>query len=469
MISTLVISLMFLITSKIAFSNFYRLFDQQQTFFSYETTLISLQDRLNSYFNGTTYSEEDIRSLITQLEDTANVLPEYFPHAQFIDTRLLTDIYLRQVLELTRLLSTEAPLEALGAFEKVQQLYQELLLQYKTTAAFQKKISIQKAKSIQARWLIQVPVAFLFLLLTGSISLLDGRRMVKRIVLPLFSLTHQANRISAGETVTFQNTLPPDADTALEIRQLSDAFLSMSDTIHQQMEELKEKIVLAEKLHTLEMQNMQIKMRLSQAEMSQFQSLINPHFLFNCLSMLSGLALLEQAPKTYDYALNIAQFLRSSLKLVGKIVPLQDEVAHIRHYISIQQQRFGDRISFSVIYDTACDGAMLPAIVLQPLVENSLIHGVSSYSSGGTIQLKIERREGLISLSVSDNGVGLSPEYARAILEQFASCDPVFPKKTGLYGVIYSMKYYFQDKVQMQINRLDQGVCIVFIFPYESV
>ena len=69
---------------------------------------------------------------------------------------------------------------------------------------------------------------------------------------------------------------------------------------------------------------MNMKMLLAHAEMSQFQSLINPHFLFNCLSMLSSTALVEKAPKTYEYSLSIAQFLRSSLNLVGIIITVRE-------------------------------------------------------------------------------------------------------------------------------------------------
>lgn len=334
-----------LFTSGKAFSDFYRLFSQQQTFYSYEQTLTALPDTLRAYFNGAETAGEEVLALTEQLSDTAKVLPEYFPHAQFTDTRLLTESYLEEIHSMMGQYETGDSQAVFASLERADLLYQELLMQYRTTGNFQKKIINQKAQNIQRLWVGQIAVMLILVLMSFVLSFLDSQKMVKRIVSPLTALTRQANRISDGDLMYLaEEELPDDAD--LEVLQLTEAFRCMSRTIRQQMEELKEKIILTEKLHTLQMQNVQIKMQLSQAQMSQFQSLVNPHFLFNCLSMISGMALLEQAPKTHGYAIEIARFLRTSLKHVGKIITLQEEMEHIRYYTRIQKQRFGERIDF---------------------------------------------------------------------------------------------------------------------------
>lgn len=457
----LFICIVVLFVSGKAFIDFNRLFRQQQTFYSFENTLMELPECLFAYLNGTENKKEEILVLTEQLSEVAALLPEYFPHAQFTDTRLLTESYLLEVRALMEQYSGGENQEMIHAWECTEEVYQELVMQYKTTEPFQKMIINQKAQNIRSRWLGQLPIILILIMISAGISFVDSRKMVRHIVSPLTALTRQANRISEGGLMCLpEEEISSDAD--LEVYQLTEAFQCMSETIRQQMAELEEKIILDQKVHTLEMQNVQIKMQLSQAQMSQFQSLVNPHFLFNGLSMLSGMALLEQAEKTHEYALQIAQFLRTSLKHVGKIITLQEEMEHIRYYIQIQQQRFGERIAFLTECSPECEDAMAPAVILQPLVENSLIHGVASYPSGGVIKVQVCQMDDRICLSVEDNGVGMSEEMEKKLLESF--CNPEYDqKKTGLYGVIYSLQYCFKDAVKMQIDRKEKGLKISFV------
>ena len=469
----LIISVISLFASGKSFSDFHNLFEQQQSFFSYENTLVSLQDMLQSYFNGAQYSQEDFLSLSSELEEMADALPRYFPHAQFVDTKLLTQVYLQKVTQLIDSFSSQTNFELLPAFRDIQSVYEELLFQYQTTGSVQKEILNQKVYQISHYWVIQIPVIIALLIITYAISSLEGRHMVKRIVQPLTCLTMLAEKISSGET---ENALQSSAaesltaeflseDTAEEICLLTTAFQRMSETICRQMDELKEKIVLSEKLHALEIQNMQIKMSLAHAEMSQFQSLINPHFLFNCLSMLSSSALVEHAPKTYEYSLNIAQFLRSSLNLVGKVITIEEEINHIQYYINIQKQRFRERITFTLVCDPSCYKAKIPAIILQPIVENALVHGVASYASGGWIKISIWAKQEQIMFSIEDNGPGMSEEQITHLTEDFSKPSYLLPKKTGLYGVIYSLRYYFNQDVAFSIENMSPGLRVRFLFP----
>lgn len=456
-----------LVISGRAFSDFGHLFNQQQTYFSYEDTLRTLQEQLVLCFNANNYSQENLTSLCFQVSDTMEAITESFQHAQFLDTQKMTDRYLDEVFTMINQLCEGNAKEALNTFETVQNLYQELEMQYRTTIPFQKEIISQKAQEIQNQWFAQIPLIILMICLASEISLIDGRQMVQRIVQPLTSLTEQTQKIPYEDTETLTSDIAA-FDTAQEILQLTDAFCRMSETIRKQMKELKEAIHLSEKIHALEIQNVQMKMKLAQAQMSQFQSLINPHFLFNCLSMLSGIAILENAPQTYDYSLNIAQFLRTSLNYVGKIITLDQELQHIKHYISIQERRFGGRFTFLLECDLKCKDAMLPAIIFQPLVENSLVHGVAGYSSEGVIRIHTSQTEGRICLFVEDNGIGMTQKQVNDVYHAYQDKDFLFQKKTGLYGVIYSLRYYFRKELEMQIDRKEKGIRFSFFFPYET-
>ena len=456
-----------LVISARAFSDFDRLFDQQQAYFSCEDTLDTLQEQLVLCFNGSNYAEEELRNLCAKLSGAVEKVSQVFCHAQFLDMREMTDQYLGEVKELIDRLGEGKTQETLHTFESVQTLYQEAKMQYRTTIPFEKEIVAGKAQDIQNRWFAQIPLVILLIGLASGISLLDGRQMVQRIVQPLTALTRQTRNIPYQNTEALRGGIDA-SDTAQEIVQLTDAFCRMSETIRRQMDELKETIHLSEKIHALEIQNVQMKMKLAQAQMSQFQSLINPHFLFNCLGMLSGSAILENAPQTYEYSLNIAQFLRTSLNYVGKMITLEQEIAHIRHYISIQERRFGGRFAFELECSQKGKDARMPAVILQPLVENSLVHGVAGYLGEGVIRICAERTGDKICLSVEDNGVGMTPEQIREIEQAYRDLELLFEKKTGLYGVIYSLRYYFGEDLGMEIDRRERGIKFSFSFPYET-
>ena len=459
--------IVFFVISSRAFTDFSRLFGQQQLYYSFGDILSDLQESLLSGFNGGEYSPETISRLCVQLADVSEDVAEAFPQAQFLDTRQLTARYLDKVQVTASRLSSGSRPEALESFEEVQSLYQELNLQYRTTIPFQIDIINRKADEIRSHLAVQIPGIILLLVLAGGFSLLDGRQMVQRIVRPLTVLTEQTEQIPLENTKAPASQIP-ETDTAQEILQLASSFCTMSDTIREQMEQLRETIHLSEKVHALEMQNVQMQMEVAQAQVEQLQSLVNPHFLFNCLGMLSSIAILENAPQTYDYSLNLAGFLRTSLKAVGKVVTLNQEISHLQHYIALQKRRFGERFSFILECGSQGGDAMLPSIIFQPLVENSLIHGIAEYPSGGTILIHAGLEHGRIHIFVKDNGVGITEVQIRALYSAYQSDDPLLRKKTGLYGVIYILRYYFGKDLEMQIEREEKGVCISFFFPYET-
>lgn len=447
-----------------AFDKLYKLFDQQQTFFSFENVLNDLQNSLVSQSSGGDVEEDEIRLFSDELSSIASSLPKYFSHAQFVDTQLLTEVYLEEANQLNEYFLNGESGKIPGTVEQVQKLYQELLMQYKTTETFEKELINQNAEKIRNDWSGQIIVVILFVCLLTGFFYLDSRRMVRRIVGPLLSLTNYANRISSGDFSAYIKAEDED-DSGEEVSRLIYAFTRMLDIIRAQMEELKEKMTLSQKLHDLEVQNMQMKVMLARAEMAQIQSLINPHFLFNCLSMVGSMAIIENAPRTHKYSLNVARFLRTSLKLVGRIITLREEIQHISDYTSIQKMRFGERIEFEVNCDAECEGCVLPAIIIQPLVENSLVHGIGSYPSGGKVKVNAIFSDGFVQLTVEDNGVGMSADKVQNLRKKLSEYKKFNEKKTGLYGVMYRMQYFFEGNAQMDIESIGRRTIFILKFP----
>jgi two-component sensor histidine kinase len=124
-----------------------------------------------------------------------------------------------------------------------------------------------------------------------------------------------------------------------------------------------------------------------EAELQALRTQINPHFLFNSLHSISALATQDGA-RAREMCLRLAEFLRASLKLGAReSIPLAEEVALARSYLDVERVRFGDRLRVEAEIDTACEACQIPALLLQPLVENAVKHGIANLVDGGTIRL----------------------------------------------------------------------------------
>jgi sensor histidine kinase YesM len=217
---------------------------------------------------------------------------------------------------------------------------------------------------------------------------------------PLRSLSKAAKEISAGK---FDGP-PIKVKTKDEIKVLSDSFEHMRENIKQLIEEIKEKSELDQLLKELELKHL--------------QNQINPHFLFNTLNTISRMAYLENAAVTSRLIQSVSTLLRSSLGDINKSVTLREETIVVKEYFYIQKTRFAERISFETNIDESCLDIKIPSLTLQPLVENSFIHGVESLEEGGIISLSIYRNQKDIIVEVADNGKGMDGEIKQRILSK---------------------------------------------------
>ncbi|HUP03475.1 MAG TPA: histidine kinase, partial [Bryobacteraceae bacterium] len=128
-----------------------------------------------------------------------------------------------------------------------------------------------------------------------------------------------------------------------------------------------------------------------EAELQALRMQINPHFLFNSLHSISALATADGA-RAREMCVRLAGFLRSSLGLGERAnIPLSEELALARSYLEVEQVRFGARLRVEEEIEPECEGCQVPALLLQPLVENAVKHGVAGMLEGGAIRLAVER------------------------------------------------------------------------------
>ena len=190
------------------------------------------------------------------------------------------------------------------------------------------------------------------------------------------------------------------------------------------------------------------------SELKALQSQINPHFLFNSLNMIVGIAYLEGAEQTTTLMELLGGYLRYNLDRANTIVTVTDEIENVKDYLQIQKVRMGERFDYSVYMDAGSAEARIPCLILQPLVENAISHGLRNCVQGGKIRVRITSRGSRLQISVCDNGMGIEPEQL-VVLNALQYENPLRPDEgngIGVRNVISRLQLVFNGDIQMKVT-----------------
>lgn len=168
----------------------------------------------------------------------------------------------------------------------------------------------------------------------------------------------------------------------------------------------------------LELENIQITERmLAHAEIRRLQAQINPHFLFNSLNTIASFC--RTSPeKARSLLQDLSSYLRKSLDASKGFIPLSEELDQIRCYLAIEQARFGERVRVNFDVEEGCESWPIPPLIIQPLVENSVRHGILTREDGGEISVQIRRKEEHLHVEVRDDGVGMVPDQVDKLFDK---------------------------------------------------
>lgn len=163
--------------------------------------------------------------------------------------------------------------------------------------------------------------------------------------------------------------------------------------------------------------------RLEATRMDLLQSQIKPHFLFNTLNTISGMAELEDAEKTDSMIRSLSRLFRYNLHTTDQYVSFSQELEVARDYLYLQQMRFGDRVQYELPGPDSVNAAyigniMVPVFLLQPLIENAVIHGIAKKEQGGKITISADKTEDALHVQVSDTGVGMDPDTLQGLIRK---------------------------------------------------
>lgn len=161
----------------------------------------------------------------------------------------------------------------------------------------------------------------------------------------------------------------------------------------------------------------ELEKALKDSEIKVLQSQINPHFMFNVLNTIVRLAIIEKAEKTQELTYLFAEMLRYLLKNVNKMLAVSEEIAQIERYLGIQSVRFGDKLKYIINIDENIKDEVIPSMILQPFVENAMIHGIEPKDGRGTVIVKGYEDGDDLVFEIIDDGVGMSPKKLSTITD----------------------------------------------------
>lgn len=292
-------------------------------------------------------------------------------------------------------------------------------------------------------------LALVILLLVISIAFTWG--FLNDIINPIQKLINQTSRISQGE-LEMKDIQIESYD---EIGHLTISFNHMIHNIQKLIKEIKDQA----RLESL----------LKETELKALQAQVNPHFLFNTLSGITESALVEGADQTLNMVEEISEMLRYSLTSFHKKVTLEEEIQLVKRYVYLQTQRFGERIRFQVDLPETIPEIYIPCMTIQPLVENSIIHGLERKIEGGTIKISLtQEEEDIVYIHIIDDGVGIDMEALGNIFDENKEQNHVgHTTGIGVNNVNERLRLYFGQDSLLKINsEVDKGTCVTIMLPY---
>lgn len=333
---------------------------------------------------------------------------------------------------------------------------------------------MDRAKIVRSAGLAAILAVFV-------LSLVSALLFSARLTNPIRKLARLALRISEGDL----NVGEIPVRSADEVGVLAGAFNRMSASIRRMVEDLKEKAHLEAKLHDEELAMARMERLLREAQFAGLQAQINPHFLFNTLNIISRTAMFEHADETAALIRSLASLFRYNLTSPNANIPLSEELEIIRQYMNIQGRRFADRIRFRLECEPEAESIGIPPFILQPLVENAVIHGLEPREEGGTLILSIRVRRRSVGIRVFDTGVGMTraevrryfgepPEEPERLSTDAAGpdsrggADSKLPSGIGIGNVMRRLSISYNGRARLSVaSRPGNGTLVTVRLPFE--
>ena len=293
------------------------------------------------------------------------------------------------------------------------------------------------APAMQTMGTVILAMSLLSLCLCLSISGILTRSIAK----PVSQLDKAMEKVKAGDLSIRVRSTRND-----ELGRLTESFNRMVIDLNSYLEERVQK-----------------QKDLNETTLRLYQTQLNPHFLYNTLDTIKWNARIRQIPEIAVLAENLAVILRKSISS-KPFIPLKEELDTIDSYIRIQKIRFSGRFLYETEIPDQLEECMIPKMILQPLVENAIIHGLDGCDNG-YICIYAAQKDGVLSISVTDDGCGMSADMVDWINS------PAPAKRDGhlgLYNVIQILKIYYGETYGMHAQVEEDGTTVTLRLPFRK-
>lgn len=293
---------------------------------------------------------------------------------------------------------------------------------------------------------IAVSVLLAFFIIYSFSSLFSRR---------LLHLSRHINRVSTGD---FDTSIKMDGRD--EIGLLARQFNSMVRSINDLMYEVQESNA---QNHLLEQKQNDIRFKM-------LASQINPHFLFNALEAIRMEAHMKGQVEIARVVRLLGKMMRSNLEVGRSKVLLSQELEVVRCYLDIQQFRYEERLKYQFIVDPAVESLYMPPLIVQPLVENAVIHGLDNTTNGAMVTVNIRQEENHAVFTITDNGAGIAPDRLEQIRSTLEIGEEQEGARIGLRNVHDRLKLSYGAEYGLSIESwLNEGTSITFRIPMEDI
>ena len=296
------------------------------------------------------------------------------------------------------------------------------------------------ASRLEVRILDGLPAKLLVALIIGAFILLAFMWLIntyiaKNVIYPIQRLVNSMAEVQNGWLHRVSMNVNDD-----EIGLLKNSYNAMLIEINQLIEELLQK-----------------EKTLRMAELDALQEQMKPHFLYNTLDMIRYMALENRTDEVYNMLETLGNFYRRFLSKGSTDLSLGEEIEIVKSYLTLQRTRFEDIFTDEYEIEEGLSSIRVPRLILQPLVENSIYHGIRPKGEHGVIRVTVKRQEDFLFLSIYDNGIGMSA-HQRELL--FSGKDS---RSFGFQGTIERIRYYYKTEDVFEIHSTEGEYCEIIL------
>lgn len=309
-------------------------------------------------------------------------------------------------------------------------------------------ITITSGKALVKNLYLLFGLIAVALLCSVVIIFIVARRVAYTWTRPIMELVASMDKI--------RGNVLEKAEIKTDISEIGSLLSTYNFMIERIQQLIKEKIQEEQRRKEIEKEKVQAELKFLRAQ-------INPHFLFNTLNSIKWLARIHGVTPVEEMLIALGRLLECSMQRGNDFIPLSEEIENVKAYLKIQEMRYGNKIRTEYIVEKDIQQSVVPKLILQPLVENAIIHGIDQNADGGTISIRTWEQGTDIFLSVEDDGPGFSKEFITQIMDE----DEGKEKRLGgigigninkrlflIYGEGYGLHYEGKEKGTIAVLKI---------------